>query len=178
MCHYPTATGVPGPGEKDQEMSFPEDIATSLGRGSTGHRNENRPRNKPTLKSAEWVGTELAWDGRFASRAGCPRGKGLIPSPKVSREFTVAASINVSLRNGHTPSRGELTSAACDTSVSYAHAQPPSRHSPCSQRTPVFPGEQMQAPDTGSHAAPCPHAHTWAQLGPKRPCRQAVERGR
>ena len=35
----------------------------------------------------------------------------------------------------------------------------------------------MQVPDTGSHAAPCPHVHTWAQLGPKRPCGQAVERG-
>lgn len=35
----------------------------------------------------------------------------------------------------------------------------------------------MQVPDTGSQAAPGPHAHTWAQLGPKRPCGQAVERG-
>lgn len=52
----------------------------------------------------------------------------------------------------------------------------PGRHSPCSQWTPVFPGEQTQVPDTGSQAAPCPHAHTWVQPGPKRPWGQAVER--
>lgn len=58
-------------------------------------------------------GPELAWDGRFASRAGGPRGKRLLLSPKVSKEFTVAASVNVSLGNGHTPSHDEFTSGAC-----------------------------------------------------------------
>ena len=31
-------------------------------------------------------------------------------------------------------------------------------------------------PVTGSQAAPCPHPHTWAQRGPKRPCGQAARR--
>lgn len=66
----------------------------------------------PTLKSPEWKGPELAWDGWFANRAGGPRGKRLL-SPKVSGEFTVAASVNVPLGNGHTPSHDEFTSAAC-----------------------------------------------------------------
>lgn len=116
-------------------------------------------------------GSELAWDGWFASRAGAPHGKGLLLNPKVSGEFTVAASVNVSLGNGHTPSHDEFTSGACSIarSVNCAHAQPPADNSPSSQWTPVFPGGQMHAPDTGSHAAPCPHAHMWAQLGPKRP---------
>lgn len=59
------------------------------------------------------MGLALAWDGQFASGAGSPRGKGLPLSPEVSREFTVAVSVNVSLGNGHTPSHDEFTSGAC-----------------------------------------------------------------
>lgn len=51
-----------------------------------------------------------------------------------------------------------------------------SGRSPCSQWTPVLPGGQVQLPVTGSQAAPCPHLHTWAQPGPKRPCGQAAGR--
>lgn len=51
-----------------------------------------------------------------------------------------------------------------------------SGHSLCSQWTPVLPGGQVQLPVTGSQAAPCPHLHTWAQPGPKRPCGQAAGR--
>lgn len=49
-------------------------------------------------------------------------------------------------------------------------------HSPCSQWTPVLPGGQVHVPFLGSQVAPCPHLHTWAQLGPKRPCGQAAGR--
>ena len=50
--------------------------------------------------------------------------------------------------------------------------------SPCSQWRPVLPGGQVQLPFTGSQAAPCPHLHTRAQPGPKRPCGQAAGRRR
>lgn len=49
-------------------------------------------------------------------------------------------------------------------------------HSPCSQWTPVLPGGQVHVPVPGSQAVPGPHLHTWAQLGPKRPCGQAAGR--
>lgn len=45
--------------------------------------------------------------------------KGLLLSPKVSGEFTVAGSVNVSLGNGHTPSQDEFTSAA--SSIAQGH---------------------------------------------------------
>lgn len=54
--------------------------------------------------------------------------------------------------------------------------QQASGFSPCSQWMPVLPGGQEQLPVTGSQAAPCPHPHTWAQPGPKRPCGQAAGR--